>query len=121
MESTLEQARALGDDLPATAATQRKALLEALRATDPGVKVPWYGPPMSPASFATARLMEYWAHGQDIADGLGVARTPTARLRHIAHLGVRTRGFSYANRGMTAPATDVYVAVRGPDGDIWTW
>src|SRR3954447_8411322 len=51
MESTLAQARALGDDLPATAATQRKVLLDALRATAPGLKVPWYGPPMSPASF----------------------------------------------------------------------
>ena len=121
MESTLEQARALGDDLPATAATQRDALLDALRATDPGLKVPWYGPPMSPASFATARLMEYWAHGQDIADGLGVVRRPTARLRHIAHLGVRTRGFSYAVRGRTAPDVDVHVALTAPDGSQWTW
>src|SRR3954452_24330706 len=121
MESTLEQARALGDDLAATAATQRNALLDALRATDPGVKVPWYGPPMSPASFATARLMEYWAHGQDIADGLGVSRTPTARLRHICHLGVRTRGFSYAVRGRQAPAGDVRVALTAPDGSTWQW
>ena len=67
-----------------------------------GTKVPWYGPPMSPASFATARLMEYWAHGQDVADALGVQREPTDRLRHVAHLGVRTRGFAYANRGLGA-------------------
>jgi uncharacterized protein (TIGR03084 family) len=65
--------------------------------------------------------MEYWAHGQDIADGLGVARTPTARLRHICHLGVRTRGFSYAARGMTPPDVDVHVALVSPDGDTWTW
>src|SRR3954470_10381425 len=121
MESTLEQARALGDDLPATAATQRTALLDALRAAAPGVKVPWCGPPMSPASFATARLMEYWAHGQDIADGVGIVRTPTARLRHICHLGVRTRGFSYAVRGREAPAGDVHVALEAPDGSTWTW
>src|SRR3954451_21778021 len=121
MESTLEQARALGSDLPATAATQRKVLIDALRASDPGVKVPWYGPPMSPASFATARLMEYWAHGQDIADGLGVTRTPTARLRHICHLGVRTRGFSYAVRGREAPTGDVHVALTAPDGSTWEW
>jgi uncharacterized protein (TIGR03084 family) len=76
---------------------------------------------MSPASFATARLMEYWAHGQDIADALGRARTPTARLRHICHLGVRTRGFSYSVRGLTAPDTDVRVELAGPDGDTWTW
>ena len=118
---TLDEPRALGDQLATHAREQRSELLAALRETDPATKVPWYGPPMSPASFATARLMEYWAHGQDIADALGVTRTPTARLRHICHLGVRTRGFSYANRGMTAPATDVYVALRGPDGDTWTW
>src|SRR5436305_15251669 len=121
MESTLEQARALGDDLPATAATQRTESLDALRATDPGLKVPWYGPPMSPASFATARLMEYWAHGQDIADGLGVKRQPSTRLRHICHLGVRTRGFSYAVRGMAVPTTEVFVSLVGPDGEAWTW
>jgi len=76
---------------------------------------------MSPASFATARLMEYWAHGQDVADALGQQRTPTDRLRHICHLGVRTRGFSYAVRGMTPPEKDVYVALTGPSGDEWTW
>src|SRR4051794_19487113 len=121
MESTLEQARALGGALPETAVRQRAALLDALRAADPGEKVPWYGPPMSPPSFATARLMEYWAHGQDIADGLGVTRTPTARLRHICHLGVRTRGFSYAVRGLSAPAVEVHVALVAPDGGQWTW
>src|SRR4051794_23823045 len=42
------------------------ALLDAFASVDPGAKLPWYGPPMSPASFATARLMEYWAHGQDV-------------------------------------------------------
>src|SRR5207248_829694 len=121
MAATLDEARALGDRLPKHAREQRADLLAALRAADPAAKVPWYGPPMSPASFATARLMEYWAHGQDIADGLGVTRTPTTRLRHICHLGVRTRTFSYVNRGKPAPATDVFVTLRGPDGDTWTW
>ena len=59
-------------------------------------KIPWFGPPMSAASMATARLMETWAHGQDVADALGRASAmPTARLRHVAHLGVRTRDFAY--------------------------
>jgi uncharacterized protein (TIGR03084 family) len=122
MAGTLDEARALGDRLPEEARATRAALLEALRGADPSAKVPWYGPPMSPASFATARLMEYWAHGQDIADGLGVRRTPTDRLRHICHLGVRTRGFSYAVRGLPVPETDVHVALTSPDGrDTWTW
>src|SRR5947209_10573875 len=119
--AALEEPRRLGAALPQRAREQRGELLAALHEADPAAKVPWYGPPMSPASFATARLMEYWAHGQDIADGLGVERTPSARLRHIAHLGVRTRGFSYAVRGRTAPGTDVHVALVAPQGDVWTW
>ncbi len=118
---TLSEGRELGDELPAVWRQTRADLLTALRAADPASKVPWFGPPMSPASFATARLMEYWAHGQDVADALGKTRTPTDRLRHICHLGVRTRAFSYAVRGRTAPDTDVYVDLRGPSGDAWTW
>jgi uncharacterized protein (TIGR03084 family) len=121
MGRTLDEGRALGADLPAVWRRTRAELLAALADADPAVKVPWFGPPMSPASFATARLMEYWAHGQDVADGLRRRRTPTARLRHICHLGVRTRGFSYAVRGMAAPAAEVHVALTGPDGDRWSW
>jgi uncharacterized protein (TIGR03084 family) len=121
MARTQDEPRALGDRLPDVWRQTRAELLAALSAADPAAKVPWYGPPMSPSSFATARLMEYWAHGQDIADGLGVARTPTARLRHICHLGVRTRGFSYAVRGRQPPAGDVRVVLTAPDGETWQW
>ena len=121
MAAHLAEARALGPELPAAAREQRAALVAALIAADPATKVPWYGPPMSPASFATARLMEYWAHGQDIADGLGLVRRPTDRLRHICHLGVRTRAFSFAVRGLDVPAADVRVELTGPNGDVWTW
>lgn len=97
------------------------AMVTAFADVPAGTKVPWYGPPMSPASFATARLMEYWAHGQDVADALGVRRAPTARLRHICHLGVRTRGFAYANRGLTAPDVPVAVELAAPDGSTWSF
>ncbi|MDQ1747024.1 MAG: hypothetical protein QOD07_1287 [Frankiaceae bacterium] len=121
MAAHLDEARAIGTALPAHARATRAALLDALAAADPAAKVPWYGPPMSPASFATARLMEYWAHGQDIADGLGLTRTPSDRLRHVCHLGVRTRGFSFAVRGLAVPDGDVRVELTGPSGDAWTW
>ena len=121
MARTLSEGKQLGNELPAVWRRTRSDLLAALRATPASTKVPWFGPPMSPASFATARMMEYWAHGQDIADALGVTRRPTDRLRHICHLGVRTRGFSYIVRGMTPPETDVYVTLTGPSGDEWTW
>jgi len=76
---------------------------------------------MSPASFSTARLMEYWAHGQDVVDALGVERAGTDRLRHICHLGVRTRGFAYANRGLPVPTEPVAVRLTSPTGQTWLY
>jgi uncharacterized protein (TIGR03084 family) len=99
----------------------RARLLDTFSQTDPATRAPWFGPSMSAASSATARLMETWAHGQDIADALGVVRVPTARLRHVAHLGVRTREFAYANRGLAAPDQPVRVVLTAPDGGTWAW
>jgi uncharacterized protein (TIGR03084 family) len=76
---------------------------------------------MSAASSVTARLMETWAHGQDVADTLGVVRRPTLRLRHVAHLGVRTLGWSFRLRGLPVPDVPVRVELTGPDGAPWTW
>lgn len=99
----------------------RRAYLATLGPLDPGTRLPWYGPAMSAASSVTARLMETWAHGQDVADALGVTREPTARLRHVAHLGVRTAGWSFAVRERPVPATPVRVELAAPDGSTWTW
>ncbi|MGY1615481.1 TIGR03084 family metal-binding protein [Geodermatophilus sp. SYSU D00691] len=99
----------------------RRAYLDVFAALDGGTKLPWYGPPMSAASSVTARLMETWAHGQDVHDALGLVRRPTARLRHVAHLGVRTLGWSFAVRGLPAPGAPVRVELTGPDGEPWTW
>ena len=49
----------------------RAALAEALAGVPDGQKIPWYGTAMSPVSMATARIMETWAHGLDIAEALG--------------------------------------------------
>lgn len=99
----------------------RGRLLEVSRGVDPSTRVPWYGPSMAARSFVTARLMETWAHGQDVADALGVVREPTDRLRHVAHIGVRARPFSYAINGMTMPEVDVHVALTTPSGETATW
>ena len=99
----------------------RIVMLDAFAGLDPAQRIPWFGPPMGPASFVTARLMETWAHGQDVVDALGVRREPTARLRHVADIGVRTRGFSYLLRGRTAPDVAVRVELTGPDGELWAW
>ncbi|WP_405664877.1 TIGR03084 family metal-binding protein [Streptomyces sp. NBC_01166] len=96
----------------------RARLQEALRAAPAGTKLPWYGPPMSIASMATARLMETWAHGQDIADALGVTRKPTARLRHVARIGVRARDYAYFVRGLQPPAEQFRIELRAEDGGL---
>jgi uncharacterized protein (TIGR03084 family) len=70
---------------------------------------------------ATARLMETWAHGLDVADALGVSRPATARLRSIAHIGVRTRDFAFTVHGLPIPAGPFLVELRAPDGTIWSW
>jgi uncharacterized protein (TIGR03084 family) len=99
----------------------RRELLAVLEHLDPATRVPWYGPPMGARSFATARLMETWAHGQDVVDAVGAERAPTDRLRHVAHIGVRARPFSYAVRGLDAPSRPVAVVLTGPAGDRWVW
>ncbi|MEU3977545.1 TIGR03084 family metal-binding protein [Streptomyces bacillaris] len=96
----------------------RRQLDTVLREAPAGTRIPWYGPPMSVASMATARLMETWAHGQDIADALGVTRTPTARLRHVARIGVRARNYAYAVRGIEAPGEEFRVELRSPEGEM---
>ena len=78
-------------------------------------------PRMSPRSMATARLMETWAHGQDVADALRVHREPTERLRDVAHLGVRTRDFAFSINEIDAPAEEFRVELTAPDGSVWTW
>lgn len=98
----------------------RRHLIEASRATADDARVPWYGPAMSHRSFLSARLMETWAHGTDVADALGVTREPTERLRHIVRIGVATRAWSYTNRSAAVPDGQVRVELSGPDGEVWT-
>jgi uncharacterized protein (TIGR03084 family) len=99
----------------------RNDLLVVFAGLDPATRVPWFGPSMSVASSLTARLMETWAHGQDIADTVGAQRAPTHRLRHVAHIGVGARAFSYAAHRLPMPAEPVFVELAAPSGELWTW
>jgi uncharacterized protein (TIGR03084 family) len=103
----------------------RRRMIAVLAGADPSVRIPWYGPEMSLASFATARLMETWAHGQDVVDGRAAAgqaaeREPTDRLRHVADIGVRTRPWSFRVRGRPVPEAQVRVELTLPGGGPWT-
>ncbi|HEV8625266.1 MAG TPA: TIGR03084 family metal-binding protein [Acidimicrobiia bacterium] len=100
---------------------ERRSLVEAARAVPEGVRIPWYGPDMAVASSITARIMETWAHGQDVADALGVTRPLTGRLRHVCDIGIRARPFSYRSRGLEPPDTPLRVELVAPDGSVWDW
>ena len=110
-----------GTELRAQWREGRAQLLAAIRAADPSERVPWYGPAMSLASFTTARLMETWAHGQDIVDALGAEPVATERLRHVCHIGVGARRYAYMINRVEDPGTPVRVEAAGPNGDVWTW
>lgn len=99
----------------------RAELARVFTSLDPKARIPWYGPDMSPASAITARLMETWAHGQDVFDALGRDHPPGPGLRHVAHLGVKTFANSFRVRGLDVPTAEVGVELTGPDGDIWRW
>ncbi len=103
----------------------RRRLIEIFGGLDPADRLPWFGPSMSAASAVTARIMETWAHGQDVADALGVTREPTSRLKHIAHIGVRALPFSFVVNGLAPPDRPVKVELTPPGGssghEIWAW
>ena len=101
--------------------TARAELIGTFARLDPRTRLPWFGSAMSAASSLTARIMETWAHTQDIADALGVTREPTERLRHVAHIGIGARAYSYAVRGLAPPDTPVRIELTAPDGTRWTW
>lgn len=99
----------------------RAVVLAALAAADPSTRVPWYGPAMSPVSFGSARIMETWAHGTDVADAVGDDPTDSPRLRHVLHLGVRARAYAFAVHHVADPGTAVGVEAVASDGSVWTF
>jgi uncharacterized protein (TIGR03084 family) len=76
---------------------------------------------MSAKSFLTARLMETWAHGQDVVDAVNGDRPASMRLRHISRLGYLTRGWSYSIRKLEPPTTEMRVELLAPDDSVWTF
>ena len=96
----------------------RDAAVAALRAADPQAPLQWVTGPVKPATLATTRLAEHWAHGLDITRPLGIGFPDTARLRHIAWLAHRTLPYALSRAG-EAPAA-VRCSLTAPDG-VSTW
>jgi len=123
----LEAATTAPNDVDPPASAMRRwwreaeALRTAMASGPPSGPIDWITGPMSRASFLTARLMETFAHGHDIATAVGVERPATDRLRHVAHLGVATRGFAFTNLGLAPPEGAARVELEAPGGGRWTW
>jgi uncharacterized protein (TIGR03084 family) len=97
-------------------------LCDLLNARDPKDRVLWVGPSMSVRMCATARQMETWAHAQDIYDMLRAPRVHHDRIKNIAEIGLRTYGWTFANRGETPPAPEApYIRLTAPSGAVWEW
>jgi uncharacterized protein (TIGR03084 family) len=121
-EDTLAKGRALSSAaLLSWWRSERGVLLDVFSTLDARTRLSWYGPAMSARSLATSRIMETWAHGQDICDALSWSRLPTDRLRHIAHIGVSTYSWSFQNRGLEPPAGPIHVKLSSVSGAWWTW
>ena len=109
------------DEVVSQFAAERAALMEAFSSADPSTRVPWYGPAMSLGAALTARIMETWAHGQDVFDAFGLAHPVTSALRQVAHIGVRALPNSYRTGGLDVPDVPVRVELLDPAGATWEW
>ena len=102
--------------------TTLRELCDALAAKPADARLKWAGPDMGVRMFTTARQMEVWSHSQAIYDVMGVERpAPSARLRNIVEIGVRTFGWTYRVRNLPVPPTVPRVRLEAPNGETWEW
>ena len=91
--------------------------LSRLEAAD---RVPWFHGDMSARSFATARLMESWAHGLDLYEAVDAEVEDTPRIRHIAWLAWRSLPHVFREAGEDYP-TEVRVELMAPGYAKWVF
>ena len=88
---------------------------------NPKTRIPWFGVEMSALSIITSRLMETWAHGQEVYDILEIDRIHNDSIKNIAVLGVNTFGWTFKNRNLDIPEEIPYLQLTAPSGEIWEW
>lgn len=96
------------------------ALSRSFANLEEGQRVHWFGPSMSVSTALSARIMELFAHGQDIRDALGIAPVGSIRLRHIAHLAITARDFAFTTNALPVPARQFRIELEYGD-QRWTW
>jgi len=92
-----------------------------LERADPNERFAWVGPGMKARMFATARLMETWAHGWEIYDLMGLQRRHSDRIKNIVAIGVRTFGWTFANRKLPVPEVAPFISLTAPSGEVWVF
>jgi uncharacterized protein (TIGR03084 family) len=97
----------------------RHASVAALRGAEPEARFRWADAPLKPATLATTRLAEHWAHGLDVTEPLGIPLPDTDRLRHIAWLGHRSLPYAFVLEGQEPH--DLACELIGPNGDTWRY
>ena len=120
-QSALEGGAVAPADLLARWRNARCALADVLHDYPAGDKMPWFGPPMSATSMATARFMETWAHSLDVHTALGAEPVIDDAIRHVAHIGVRTRNFAFSVHDLDVPTDEFRIELTAPSGDLWSW
>jgi uncharacterized protein (TIGR03084 family) len=101
--------------------TERDAAIRALAAAPPAQAVPWLGRPVPPVVLASVGTMEVFAHGQDIADALGLRREHTDRIRCVADFAVRAWDFAYDGAETPRPPEEFRFELTAPSGALWTY
>mmetsp|Transcript_39789 Transcript_39789/g.80389 ORF Transcript_39789/g.80389 Transcript_39789/m.80389 type:complete len:269 (+) Transcript_39789:41-847(+) len=96
-------------------------MAERFGKADPSKRVKWAGPDMTVRSKITARLMETWAHAQEVYDQLGRVRANGDRVRNIVILGVNTYGWTFKNRKLEPPGPMPHLRLTAPSGEVWTY
>ena len=112
---------AAGQALVSLWRVQAERTADVFSTADPKARLKWAGPDMSARSSITARLMETWAHGQEVYDQLGVVRANADRIRNIVVLGINTFGWTFRNRKMDVPEPVPFVSLTAPSGEVWTY
>ncbi len=98
----------------------RAKVVDALSRSKPEDRIPWFVGDMSAKAFATARLMETWAHGLDIHAAFKDEVEDGPRIRHIAWLGWRALPYAFQLAGEVY-SKPVRVEVIGPAYAKWVF
>lgn len=122
VNAALEPYRALASaDLLARFRAERDASLDALATIPADETVAWFVNPLPPVVLASAGMLECFAHGQDIADTLGIERTHDDRVQYLTTFVAHTRDFGFLAHDETPPAEPFRFELTLPSGRTWTF